>query len=86
MVALDILTEILQQHYKGLMGIASIDCIFLAVLGITYVYKGDISYSQFFNAFSLEAYLSILIVTIVSFVVIYILYPTKARNGHGYIS
>jgi len=73
-ILFELLAETLKRHYKGLIGIGLLDGLILGVLGITYIYKGDICFQRWLDIFRMEAYKSIGIVVLVEVVLIVIIY------------
>lgn len=79
-----LLSESLKRHYKGLMGIGLIDGLFLGLLAITYIYKGEICFQQWLDIFRMEAYKSIGIVVLVEVMLIVIIYVVVKKKKIEY--
>ena len=83
-ILLELLAETLKRHYKGLIGIGLLDGLILVVLGITYIYKGDICFQRWLDIFRMEAYKSIGIVVLVELILIMIIYVVVKKKKIEY--
>ena len=81
----ELLKETLRRYHKELIGIGSIDGLFLSLLAITYIYKGDISFHRWLDIFRMEAYKSIGIVALVEVTLIAIIYFVVKKKKMEYI-